>query len=55
MKKCRKCKVEYEATEQNFNKCPRNPGGLKNECKGCVRKYNQEKLRSDDWLKVIIG
>lgn len=55
LKKCRICGVEKEATEENFHKYSRLRDGLKNECKDCVRKYNKEKGRSDEWLKMVIG
>lgn len=42
-KRCSKCKVEKELGE--FYGASRNPGGLRYECKICVKKYNKEWTR----------
>ena len=55
MKKCSKCKIEYENEIENFDKHSRNKCGLRSDCKLCSKKYrekNKEKRKLYDQNRI---
>lgn len=47
MKKCSKCKIEYENIEDNFNKDKSSKDGYKFACKACEKLYRENRKEED--------